>query len=111
MVPLRNLNQTCSSRSVANAIPAQIACRLLGNTKKPCQLDNLCKATEKVGVWSFYAAIASVVSLAFILIFWVLRITRASKLLHIVSRVLMPPFKWLSYSYAALYNFYKNLPF
>jgi hypothetical protein len=111
MVPLSKLNKLCSKRYVAKAIPAQIACRLLGNEKLPCQLDNLCKACEKSGVWLFYAAFIAVFSAIFFIIFWLLRLTRISKILNLLSKIIVPPFKWLSYCFAGIYNFYKNLPF
>jgi len=111
MVLLKKLNKICSLRPVSRAIPAQIACRLLGNDKSPCPLDPICKPCEKSGVWLFYATIAGALSLVFLVIFWVLRITRLQKLLNWLFRLVSPPFKWLCYSFAGLYNFYRNLPF
>ena len=111
MVALRNLNSICSNRLVAKAIPAQIACRLLGNSANPCKLDGLCKISEKTGVWSFYTIILAILTVVFFLVFWALRITRASKLISLLAKIVIPPFKWLSYSFASLYKFYKNLPF
>lgn len=111
MVQLRKLNNVCAARPVARAIPAQIVCRILGSSIKPCQLDQLCKPCEKTGVWLFYSAFLVVFSLAFLVVFWVLRVTRLSKLLWIFSALLIPPCKWLATSFAAMVNFYRNLPF
>lgn len=111
MVLLKHLNKICASRPVARAVPAQVACRILGNKTGPCQLDPLCRPCEKTGVWLFYSAFLGAFGLAFFVIFWLLRITRIQKLLGWLFRLIAPPFKWLSYSFASLYNFYKNLPF
>ena len=111
MVPLRNLNQTCSNRPVSRAIPAQIACRLLGNTLSPCQLDAICRPCEKTGVWLFYSAFIVGAALLFLALFWVLRITRLSRVLGWLTSFLIPPLKWAGNCFAAIVNFYRNLPF
>lgn len=111
MVPLRHLNQTCSKRPVARAIPAQIACRLLGNKLSPCQLDAICRPCEKTGVWLFYSAFVVGAALLFLALFWILRITRLSWVLSWFSALLMPPLKWIGNCFAAAVNFYRNLPF
>jgi hypothetical protein len=111
MVQLKFLNQICCKRPVSRAIPAQIACRLLGNRSAPCKLDPICKPSEKFGVWLFYSAIAGVLGLIFLVLFWFLRVTRIQKLLNWVFAFFYPPFKWLCYSFAGLHNFYRNLPF
>lgn len=111
MVLLKYLNKICAARPVSHAIPAQIACRLMGNRTGPCQLDPICKPCEKTGVWLFYSAVVGAFSLAFFVIFWFLRLTRIQKLLGLIFRIIAPPFKWLCYSFAGLYNFYRNLPF
>lgn len=111
MVKLKELNKTCKSRPVSHAIPAQTACRILGNRIKPCPLDPVCKPCNKTGVWLFYAAFAGAFTTVFFIVFWFLRITRIQKLLSWAFRFFAPPFKWLAYSLAGLHNFYKNLPF
>ncbi len=111
MVPLKNLNRDCAARPVSRAIPAHIACRLLGNTLKPCQLDSICRPCEKTGVWLFYSAFLVAFCAAFFVIFWALRVTRLSKLLGFIGRILLPPFKWLANCFAAMVHFYRNLPF
>ncbi|NCB39404.1 MAG: hypothetical protein EOM80_11610 [Erysipelotrichia bacterium] len=111
MVALKNLNKVCKTRPVARAVPAQIVCRLLGNTLKPCQLDLICKPCGKNGAWIFYSSIVVGLAIAFFAIFWVLKITRLSKLLDLAARMILPPLKWLSLCFAAAVNFYRNLPF
>jgi hypothetical protein len=111
MVPLRELNQICSKRPVAHAIPAQIACRLLGNRLTPCQLDKICRPCEKTGVWLFYSAFLIGFILLFLTLFWVLRVTRLSRVLGWFSSLLLPPAKWVANCFAAAVNFYRNLPF
>lgn len=96
---------------VARAIPAQVACRILGNPEKPCQLDPLCKPSEKFGVWLFYSAFALAAGSIFFLIFWILRITRIEKLIGFFARLVIPPIKWLANIASGMINFYKNLPF
>jgi hypothetical protein len=111
MVLLKHLNSICSKRPVAKAIPAQIACRILGNKIKPCQLDAICKPCEKTGVWLFYTIFLLAFSLIFLVIFWILRITRIQKLLGWGFRLISPPIKWLCTTVAGLHQFYRNLPF
>ncbi len=111
MVLLKNLNSECAGRPVARAIPAHLACRLLGNSLKPCQLDALCRPCGKTGVWLFYSVLLAAVCLTFFVIFWFLRITRLSKLLNLIAGMFFPPLKWLANLFSAALHFYRNLPF
>lgn len=111
MVLLKNLNKECVTRAVSRAIPAHIACRLLGNSQKPCALDPVCKPCNKTGVWLFYSSFLTAICLSFLLLFWVLRITKLSLILNLFAAIIIPPCKWLSNCLAAIVNFYRNLPF
>lgn len=111
MVLLKHLNKICRLRPVSHAIPAQVACRLMGNKNAPCQLDPICKPCTKTGVWLFYATFTGIFASLFFVIFWLLRITRIQKLLGFIFRMFAPPIKWACYSIAGMYNFYRNLPF
>ncbi len=111
MVLLKHLNGECASRPVSRAIPAHIACRLLGTSLKPCQLDAICRPCGKTGVWLFYSAFLAAFCLVFFVIFWFLRLTRLAKILNLLVAMLWPPFNWLSNCFAAAVKFYRNLPF
>ena len=104
MVKLRDLNRECSARPVSRAVPAQVACRLLGNNTKPCPLDALCKPAGKHGVWFFYSVLASVACTALLISFWVLHITRLGWVLSLIGRVLLPPLRWAVSAVIAVYN-------
>lgn len=94
MVPLKRLNSICAARPVARTIPSQVACRLLGNTEKPCVLDPVCKPVEARGLWVFYGSLALGATGGFCVLFWILRVTRASRLLGLLLRVALPPVQW-----------------
>lgn len=111
MVLLKKLNKECASRPVSRAIPAHIACRLLGNTLKPCQLDAICRPCGNVGVWLFYSTFLVAFGVIFFIVFWLLRITRLSKLLNMLAGLALPPIKWLGNMFAGMVKFYRNLPF
>lgn len=111
MVLLDYLNSICSKRTVAQSRPSQILCRLLGNTYKVCVLDPICLPVEKKGICFFYSVLGIAAVFVFVSIFWLLRVTRLSKLLNLVSRVVLPPFKWLVSLGIHLKNFYDGLPF
>ncbi|HNX76508.1 MAG TPA: hypothetical protein PLM07_10560 [Candidatus Rifleibacterium sp.] len=111
MVLLKNLNQECAVRPVSRAIPAHIACRLLGNSIKPCHLDTLCRPCSKSGVWLFYSGLLLAGCSLFFVVFWFLRVTRLSRLLGPLAALLLPPLNWLAQCFAAAYNFYRKLPF
>jgi hypothetical protein len=111
MVLLKNLNKICSKRNISHAIPAQIACRILGNKTRPCALDPLCKKAALKGVWLFYIAFVAGISIFFLITFWVLRITRLQFLIKYAFRLLAPPTAWICKWMAKGYNFYRNLPF
>lgn len=94
MVPLRELNSTCAARPAARRFPAQILCRLLGNRARPCLLDPACRPSAQHGLWVLYACLAAGGTAAFCLVYWVLRLTRLSRLLGLLGRLVLPPVRW-----------------
>jgi hypothetical protein len=82
MVLLKYLNSLCRPRIVATTAPAQVACRLLGNTEKPCTLDPLCRHTQTRGISFFYAVWVTVFSAVFLFLYWGFRLTRLSFLVR-----------------------------
>lgn len=111
MVLLKKLNQICANRHVSRAIPAHVACRVLGNEEKPCVLDPICKPCDKTGVWLFYSIISTAAAIVFVVLFWLLRLTRLHKPLGFLFNLLIKPFSWLFLSFAHLRKFYRQLPF
>lgn len=95
MVRLDHLNRECASRPVSHAVPAQVACRVLGNDARPCKLDPVCKPAGKHGIWLFYASLTGAAAGAFIVVWWLLRVTRLSRVLGFFTGLLWPPLKWL----------------
>lgn len=95
MVRIDHLNRECAARPVARAVPAQVACRVLGNETGPCNLDHVCRPAGKYGVWFFYTTIAGATAGVFIVIWWLLRVTRLSRLLGFITGLLWPPLQWL----------------
>ncbi len=104
MVKLRDLNRTCAERPVSRAIPAQVACRLLGNNTKPCPLDALCKPANKHGVWFFYSMLGAIACAGLMTAFWVLHITRIGWLLTLLGRIILPPVRWVVSAVIAIYQ-------
>ncbi|HEY9069095.1 MAG TPA: hypothetical protein VIV61_02505 [Candidatus Ozemobacteraceae bacterium] len=98
MVRLDRLNRECSGRPVSHAAPAQVACRVLGNEAFPCRLDPVCRPAGAHGVWFFYTAIAGSAAAAFVVLWWMLRLTRLSRLLDLVTGLIWPPLKWAAAS-------------
>ena len=111
MVPLRDLNRTCAARPAARRFPAQVLCRLLGNTARPCRLDPVCKPSEKHGLWVLYGSLGAAAAAGLCLVFWVLRITRASRLLGLGLRVVLPPVQWALGSIVTARRWYDSLFF
>lgn len=93
MVRIDRLNAECSKRVVSRAIPAQIACRLLGNEEAPCPLDPVCRPADRHGIGLLYGAVAGGLFLLFLMGFWVLRITRFSRILGWCWAILFPPLR------------------
>ncbi len=111
MVPLRELNRTCAVRPAARRFPAQILCRLLGNRVEPCPLDPACRPCEKHGLWVLYASLGAGSAAAFCLLFWVLRLTRLSRLLGLLGAILLPPLRWGVESAVTTKRWYDSLFF
>ncbi len=95
MVRLDHLNRECAARPVSQAVPAQVACRVLGSETGPCRLDPVCRPAGKHGVWLFYTSLAGAAAGAFIFAWWLLRVTRLSRLLGFFVGLLWPPFQWV----------------
>ncbi len=95
MVKLFALNSVCLKRLVARSIPSQVACRLLGNTNSPCLLDRICSKSDSKGLSFFYGVLGGILLGTLVLGFWLLRITRLSKLLGLFGRVILPPLAWV----------------
>ncbi len=96
MIRLDHLNRECAARPVSHAVPAQVACRVLGNGAKPCKLDHVCRPVANHGVWFFYTTLAGASAAVFIIVWWVLRLTRLSRLLGLVTGLLWPPLLWIA---------------
>ena len=111
MVLIRELNNICSKRKVAKDFPSQIICRLLGNNSSPCKLNKLCEQAEAKGIWYFYTAILLFVLLFYLVMFWLLRLTKLSKLCYPLAMILIVPLEWLATCGAATIQFLRKLPF
>ena len=111
MVLIKDLNKICSERKVAKDFPAQVICRLLGNKNAPCKLNKLCLQTESKGIWYLYATALLFVTLVFLTVFWLLRLTRLSKLAYPLALFVLIPLEWLSTCFAASIQFIRKLPF
>lgn len=111
MIKIKDLNNICKNRLVAKDFPAQVVCRLLGNEKDPCKFNSICEKTQKKGMWYFYTIIFSTISFVFLLLFWLLRLTRMSKLAYPVAMFFIVPFEWLATCFAATWQFIRKLPF
>lgn len=111
MVLLKELNKICANRNVSKNFPAQIVCRLFGNKNTTCKLDKLCETAEKKGIWYFYTPIIIFLLIVYIILFWLLRLTKLSKIFYPLSVVLLIPLEWLAICFAATYRFIRKLPF
>ena len=110
MIVLDELNRFCASRVVANDRPAQVLCRLLGNRVKPCSADPLCRVCDRKGVWVLYSALSGAILLVFFVMFWLLRVTRLSRVLGAVGYIFIPPLRWAFTCLAEMKRFYNGLP-
>ena len=111
MVLINELNKICSERKVAKDFPAQIICRLMGNKNSPCQLNKLCEQAEAKGIWYFYTAVLVFILLLYLVLFWLLRLTKLSKLCYPIAMILIVPLEWLATCFAATIQFIRKLPF
>ena len=111
MVLMKELNKICSERKVAKDFPSQIICRLLGSKNSPCQLNKLCEQAEIKGIWYFYTAVLLFVLLVYLVLFWLLRLTKLSKLCYPLAMILIIPLEWLATCFAATIQFLRKLPF
>jgi hypothetical protein len=94
MIPLSRLNKICLTRLVSRTVPAQVACRLLGNDRGPCVIDKICAPCDKHGAWFLYGVLLTGLLVAFLGLFWVLRLTRLSRVLGLILRIFSPPLRW-----------------
>lgn len=111
MVPLRDLNRTCAERPASQRFPAQILCRILGNSIKPCFLDRLCRPCEKHGLWVLYTSLTAIGMAVFCLLFWTLRLTRISKVLALLWKIVFTPILWFIQSILAAKRCYDSIIF
>lgn len=109
MVRIDRLNADCSKRAASRAVPAQIACRILGSDTKPCPLDPVCRPADRHGMALFYGAFAGVFLFGFLGIFWLLRITRVSRVLGWVWAFLYPPVRIMAQSANQARHFWNDL--
>ncbi len=91
MVPLYRLAAACKTRRAATVFPAQIVCRVLGNTEKPCPADPVCRPAETHGLTLFYAALGAGAFGIGLCCYWLLRFTGIAWLLRLLLRPLWPP--------------------
>ena len=110
MVLIKDLNKKCANRRVALNFPSQVICRLLGNKLEPCKLNKLCEATEKKGIWYFYTAILLFALLVYLVLFWLLRLTKLSKICYPLVMLFIVPLEWLATCFAATIDFIRKLP-
>lgn len=111
MILIKDLNKTCANRKVAKDFPAQIVCRLLGNKVAPCKLNKICEPCETKGLWYFYSAVLIFVVLSYLAIFWLLRLSKLSKVFYPLAMLFIIPFEWLATAGAAAIQFIRKLPF
>lgn len=111
MVLINELNDVCKNRKVSKEFPAQIICRLLGNKVEPCKLNKLCETAEKKGIWYFYTPILLFLLVLYTLLFWIMRLTKLSKLFYPLAMMFLIPLEWLAICFAATYQFIRKLPF
>ena len=109
MVKLRDLNRICRERVIAAHVPAQVTCRLLGNSQVPCPIDKLCQETDKRGILLYLSLLFATSLLAFGTVFWALRITYVGRVLGFLGNILLPPLKWLGQAFGLLYQGYQFL--
>lgn len=110
MVRIKNLSNECKKRPVSRAIPAQVACRLLGNSKKPCILNLACKPSLRYGALFFYGIAVPFLTIALSFFCKVLQTTRLYRPLAYMIVFVLKPFKLIVYSLASVLKFYKELP-
>jgi hypothetical protein len=109
MVRLDHINEICARRRLANSRPAQVFCRLLGNDRQPCPADRFCQEVEKRGLRFFYLCLVSGLFFGLTALFWVLRITRLSRLFAFVLGLFIPPLKWVVQTIKAMKDFFDSL--
>lgn len=110
MIKLSFLNKECRNRTVASTAPSHIFCRILGNAEKPCPLNKICKPADEKGIAYFYCVLASIIIGIYIVLFWLLKITRLNKPIMWLLSFVLKPLKSLAYALAYLLKFYKGLP-
>ncbi|MBF0500620.1 MAG: hypothetical protein HQM09_10850 [Candidatus Riflebacteria bacterium] len=109
MVRLDSLNAECARRRLARAFPAQIACRIFGNKSKPCQLDPICRPSEKHGPVLFYTIISAAAILLFIAGYWIARLTGVALILRLLRRLFLPPLRMLAVVFRDMKSLYDSL--
>lgn len=111
MVKISELNKICANRLTSKEFPAQIICRLFGNKFEPCKIDRICATSEEKGLWYLYLTILLFLLLSYLVFFWLLKVTRISKILYPVVMLLIIPLGWLATCGAACIQFIRKLPF
>lgn len=111
MVLLKDLNNICNKRKAAKGFPSQVICRLLGNSSEPCKLNKICEQSETKGLWYLYTVILLFALLIYLVVFWLLKITKLSKLTYPLTMALIVPLEWLATSFGATIKFLRNFPF
>ena len=110
MIKISYLNKECRNRIVANTIPAQILCRLLGDSKKTCPLNKICKPSDEKGMGYFYGVLIGSILGIYIILYWIIKIMHLQKPLSWLGIIIMKPLKPVFFGLAYIMKFYKGLP-
>ncbi|NLM17575.1 MAG: hypothetical protein GX221_07650 [Candidatus Riflebacteria bacterium] len=111
MIKLYDLNDECIKRKAASERPAQLFCRLFGNSEKPCFLNKLCKPAEtsSLGINAFYLNLTGASFILFVLLYWLIKLLRLSTLLEKLLKILLPPVTFLINMTAASLSYLQKL--